>query len=132
MNRIIGDRREKSALDKMEEVARQRNRDVAEEDRLEAQESKEKKSLFVEKPAKNKIEPLAAEVPVKSIIPIPAPSSVIHMAKARNIADVEKEIGFIRRPEHSMGYRFYKCYPNSTQAIHATADNAAMAMLNSP
>lgn len=36
MNRIIGDRKEKSALDEMEEVARARNRDVAEEDRLEA------------------------------------------------------------------------------------------------
>ena len=134
MNRIIGDRREKSALDKMEEVARQRNRDVAEEDRLEAQgKVKRKEEPFVEKPAKNKIEPLAAEVPVGPIIPIPAPSSVIHMAKARNIADtVEKEIGFIRRPEHSMGYRLYKCYPNSTISDTCyTADNAAMAMLNS-
>jgi hypothetical protein len=36
MSRIIGDRREKSALDEMEEVAKQRNRDVAEEERLEA------------------------------------------------------------------------------------------------
>ncbi|MFH1066224.1 MAG: hypothetical protein V1734_06970 [Nanoarchaeota archaeon] len=35
MARIIGDRR-KSALDEMEEVARARNADVAEEERLEA------------------------------------------------------------------------------------------------
>ncbi|MFA5887562.1 MAG: hypothetical protein WC852_02535, partial [Candidatus Nanoarchaeia archaeon] len=39
MNRIIGDRKEKSALDEMEEVARQRNRDVAEEERLEKMEA---------------------------------------------------------------------------------------------
>jgi hypothetical protein len=36
MNRIIGDRTKKSALDEMEEVARVRNRDVAEEERLDA------------------------------------------------------------------------------------------------
>ncbi|MFH1066227.1 MAG: hypothetical protein V1734_06985 [Nanoarchaeota archaeon] len=36
MTRIIGDRRGKSALDEMEEVARARNKDVAEEERLEA------------------------------------------------------------------------------------------------
>jgi hypothetical protein len=37
MSRIIGDRKEKSALDEMEEVARARNRDVAEEERIEAE-----------------------------------------------------------------------------------------------
>lgn len=36
MNRIIGDRREKSVLEEMEEVVRERNADVAEEERLEA------------------------------------------------------------------------------------------------
>jgi hypothetical protein len=36
MNRIIGDRKEKSALDEMEEVARARNKEVAEEELLEA------------------------------------------------------------------------------------------------
>ncbi|MFA5887566.1 MAG: hypothetical protein WC852_02555 [Candidatus Nanoarchaeia archaeon] len=35
MSRIIGDRREKSALDEMEEIARARNADVAEEERME-------------------------------------------------------------------------------------------------
>ena len=35
MVRIIGDRKEKSALDEMEEVAKMRNRDVAEEERIE-------------------------------------------------------------------------------------------------
>ena len=35
MNRIIGNRTGKSALDEMEEVARARNADVAEEERLE-------------------------------------------------------------------------------------------------
>ncbi|MFA5887565.1 MAG: hypothetical protein WC852_02550 [Candidatus Nanoarchaeia archaeon] len=36
MSRIIGDRKEKSTLDEMEEVARARNKDVAEDERLEA------------------------------------------------------------------------------------------------
>ncbi|MFA5887567.1 MAG: hypothetical protein WC852_02560 [Candidatus Nanoarchaeia archaeon] len=50
MSRIIGDRREKSALDEMEEVARARNADVAEEERLEALRKAEGKEAPSEEP----------------------------------------------------------------------------------
>ena len=49
MSRIIGDRT-KSALDEMEEVARERNRDVAEEDRLERiEEERERREGIIAK-----------------------------------------------------------------------------------
>jgi hypothetical protein len=137
MVRIIGDRKEKSALDEMEEVARARNRDVAEEERLDALrkargEDKEKPSP-AGIPAKEEPEPLAAEVPLGPAIPcVPPPPNFIYMKKARDIADtIENEIGFVRRPAHSMGYRLYKYGQNSTESDTCyTADNAAMAMLH--
>jgi hypothetical protein len=51
MNRIIGDRKEKSALDEMEEVARERNKDVAKEDRLEAIRKAKEKAERAEAPS---------------------------------------------------------------------------------
>ena len=51
MSRIIGDRKEKSALDEMEEVARQFNEEVAEEERQgKAKTGKEKESPATENP----------------------------------------------------------------------------------
>jgi len=52
MNRIIGDRT-KSALDEMEEVARARNADVAEEERLEAEIKARKEELRKKEEAKS-------------------------------------------------------------------------------
>ena len=54
MNRIIGNRTGKSALDEMEEVARARNADVAEEERLERIEAERKAVEDAERKSKEK------------------------------------------------------------------------------
>ena len=67
MTRIIGDRRGKSALDEMEEVARERNADVAEEERMEKLEAARRAREEAER-ANAPSEPAIIEPSLKDIV----------------------------------------------------------------
>jgi hypothetical protein len=61
MSRIIGDRTKKSALDEMEEVARARNKDVAEEERLDAERKQKENAVSEEKSKSTAITDITSE-----------------------------------------------------------------------
>ncbi|MFH1066225.1 MAG: hypothetical protein V1734_06975 [Nanoarchaeota archaeon] len=67
MSRIIGDRTMNNTLDEMEEVARARNRDVAEEERIEALRKAEEAKRAKENAIKAKAEAIEAEEARKRI-----------------------------------------------------------------
>ncbi|MFA5887563.1 MAG: hypothetical protein WC852_02540 [Candidatus Nanoarchaeia archaeon] len=70
MNRIIGDRKEKSALDEMEEVARQFNEECNEEERRKREEQERIKKAKEEKPKSERAKAPPHIFPVKAEEPV--------------------------------------------------------------
>lgn len=137
MSRIIGDRTGKSTLDEMMEVSRMRNRDVAEEERLEQIEAEKRAKEEAERRAMEKAMKEEARNTMPADIPIKEEPEVFNgdeklMKKAREIADKFSKEEWLSRERITadcQGYWLYKHKPEPGWGIHLL-DNASMALLN--
>ncbi|MFA5887568.1 MAG: hypothetical protein WC852_02565 [Candidatus Nanoarchaeia archaeon] len=95
MSRIIGDRKEKSALDEMEEVARARNRDVAEEERLEVLRKakiEEERIAREEAERKAKKEKPLIQAPSKPLITEPTDGDIVKLCGEKELLKNDYEV----------------------------------------
>ena len=132
MNRIIGNRTGKSALDEMEEVARARNADVAEEERLERIEAERKAVEDAERKSKEKErKAMPAVIPVKEEPEVFNGDEML-IKKARETAGKFSEEKYCEKQplnDYSPGYWLYNHQPEPGWGLHLL-DNASMALLH--
>ena len=132
MARIIGNRTGKSALDEMEEVARARNADVAEEERLERIEAERKAVEDAERKSKEKErKAMPAVIPVKEEPEVFNGDEML-IKKARETAGKFSEEKYCEKQplnDYSPGYWLYNHQPEPGWGLHLL-DNASMALLH--
>jgi hypothetical protein len=137
MTRIIGSKAT-STLDEMIEVSRQRNKDVAEEERLEQIEAEKRAKEDTERRAREKAmkeearNAMPADIPIVEEEPAIFNGNEMLMKKARETADKfskEKYCEMQQLNEYSEGYWIYKHKPEPGWGYHLV-DNASMALLH--